>query len=113
MQTLAAQLGGSTEAADQREFGHAQVERIGEDRLLGGLYDQPGHERSDGWMSHGDHVVSAPPGYVVTARTERITVEALAHTARRGAGGQGTPDSNQPNKGQDAGDRAHGGKGRK
>src|SRR3546814_3112898 len=75
MQTLAAQLGGSTEAADQREFGHAQVERIGEDRLLGGLSDHPGHARLDVWMSHGDHVVSAPPGFVVTARTERIRSE--------------------------------------
>src|SRR6476469_1467653 len=28
MQTMAAQLGGATEAADQREFGHAQVEIV-------------------------------------------------------------------------------------
>ena len=34
MQTLAAQLGGATEAADQREFGHAEVEIINPDVLF-------------------------------------------------------------------------------
>ena len=34
MQTMAVQLGGSTEAADAREFGHAQVEIVAHDRLF-------------------------------------------------------------------------------
>src|SRR5690606_18732849 len=42
MQTLAAQLGGATTAADQREFGHAQVELVAPDALLEGLQDRPG-----------------------------------------------------------------------
>ena len=92
MQTLAAQLGGSTEAADQREFGHAQVDRIAEDRLLGGLTDHPGQSRLDVWMSHGDHVVSVPPGFVVTARTERIPVAAMADDTRRWYGVQFHPE---------------------
>lgn len=92
MQTLAAQLGGSTEAADQREFGHAQVDRIAEDRLLGGLTDHPGQARLDVWMSHGDHVVSVPPGFVVTARTERIPVAAMADDTRRRYGVQFHPE---------------------
>jgi GMP synthase (glutamine-hydrolysing) len=63
MQTLAAQLGGSTEAADAREFGHAEVEVVASDRLLGGLNDHPGKApRLDVWMSHGDRVATAPPG---------------------------------------------------
>ncbi|MDA3915091.1 gamma-glutamyl-gamma-aminobutyrate hydrolase family protein, partial [Oleiagrimonas sp.] len=33
MQTLAAQLGGSTEAADAREFGHATVDIVSPSRL--------------------------------------------------------------------------------
>src|SRR5688500_20201761 len=37
MQTLAAQLGGATEAADARELGHAEVELGAADALLGGL----------------------------------------------------------------------------
>ena len=42
MQTMAAQLGGATEAADAREFGHAQVEVVAQDALLDGLKDEPG-----------------------------------------------------------------------
>ena len=37
MQTMAAQLGGSTEAADQREFGHAPVKVVHADALLAQL----------------------------------------------------------------------------
>ncbi|PKM08600.1 MAG: glutamine-hydrolyzing GMP synthase [Gammaproteobacteria bacterium HGW-Gammaproteobacteria-4] len=100
MQTLAAQLGGSTEAADQREFGRAQVDRIAEDRLLGGLSDHPGHARLDVWMSHGDHVASAPPGFVVTARTERIPVAAMADDARRWYGVQFHPEVTHTRQGE-------------
>src|SRR5690606_16511591 len=42
MQTMAAQLGGATEAADQREYGHAEVELVAQDALLEGLNDLPG-----------------------------------------------------------------------
>jgi GMP synthase (glutamine-hydrolysing) len=57
MQTMAAQLGGETEAADAREFGHADVELVAQDTLLDGLKDHPGSPpRLDVWMSHGDHV---------------------------------------------------------
>ena len=65
MQTLAAQLGGATEAADAREFGHAEVELVAHDALLGGLSDHDGEPRIDVWMSHGDHVAQAPPGWTV------------------------------------------------
>ncbi|MGD9582931.1 MAG: glutamine-hydrolyzing GMP synthase [Lysobacterales bacterium] len=100
MQTLAAQLGGRTVAADQREFGHAQVERVAEDRLLGGLSDHPGHARLDVWMSHGDHVASAPPGFAVTARTERIPVAAMADDARRWYGVQFHPEVTHTKQGE-------------
>jgi len=79
MQTLAAQLGGATEAADAREFGHAKVEIVAQDRLLHGLTDHAPAQALDVWMSHGDHVAAAPPGFVVTARTDRIPVAAMAN----------------------------------
>jgi GMP synthase (glutamine-hydrolysing) len=100
MQTLAAQLGGSTEAADQREFGHAQVDVVAQDALLGGLTDYPGQSRLDVWMSHGDHVSSAPPGFVVTARTERIPVAAMADDARRWYGVQFHPEVTHTKQGK-------------
>ncbi len=93
MQTMAKQLGGQTEAADQREFGHAEVSLVAQDRLFEGLKDHPGSPpRLDVWMSHGDHVSVAPPGFVTTARTDRIPVAAFADDTRRWYGVQFHPE---------------------
>ncbi|MFC0677779.1 glutamine-hydrolyzing GMP synthase [Lysobacter korlensis] len=101
MQTLAAQLGGATEAADAREFGHAQVELIAQDSLLDGLKDHPGSPpKLDVWMSHGDHVAKAPPGFTVTARTDRIPVAAMANEAKRWYGVQFHPEVTHTKSGQ-------------
>src|SRR5690606_24060619 len=54
MQTMAAQLGGATDAADAREFGHAKVEIVAADALLAGLSDYAPESALDVWMSHGD-----------------------------------------------------------
>jgi GMP synthase (glutamine-hydrolysing) len=92
MQTLAAQLGGATEAADAREFGHAQVDVVAQDALLDGLSDHADAKRLDVWMSHGDHVAKAPPGFVVSATTQRIPVAAMANEAKRWYGVQFHPE---------------------
>jgi len=101
MQTLAAQLGGATEAAGQREFGHATVELVAGDSLLGGLNDHPGGSpRLDVWMSHGDHVSAAPPGFAVTARTDRIPVAAMSNEGKRWYGVQFHPEVTHTKSGQ-------------
>ena len=100
MQTLAAQLGGETEAADAREFGHAEVELVAHDTLLGGLSDHGGEPRLDVWMSHGDHVAKAPPGWAVTARTDRIPVAAMANEGKRWYGVQFHPEVTHTKQGQ-------------
>lgn len=100
MQTLAAQLGGATEAADQREFGHAEVEVIAPDALFSGLTDHPGAARLNVWMSHGDHVSKAPPGFTVTATTERIPVAAMANEDKRWYGVQFHPEVTHTLQGQ-------------
>jgi len=92
LQTLAAQLGGATEAADAREFGHAQVDVIAKDSLLDGLSDHAGANKLDVWMSHGDHVAKAPPGFTVTAVTDRIPVAAMANEDKRWYGVQFHPE---------------------
>src|SRR5215469_10198205 len=92
MQTLAAQLGGATEAADQREFGYAEVDVIAKDSLLAGLSDHAGQARLDVWMSHGDHVSKAPPGFEITAVTDRIPVAAMANEAKHWYGVQFHPE---------------------
>ena len=100
MQTLAAQLGGATEAADAREFGHAEVELVAKDALLGGLSDHDGEPRIDVWMSHGDHVAKAPPGWTVTAVTDRIPVAAMALEEKRWYGVQFHPEVTHTKQGQ-------------
>ena len=92
MQSMAARLGGTTEAADAREFGHAKVKIVASDRLLDGLDDHAPNRMLDVWMSHGDHVAAAPPGFVVTARTDRIPVAAMADETRQWYGVQFHPE---------------------
>jgi len=100
MQTLAAQLGGATEAADQREFGHAEVDIVKADALFSGLTDHPGAQRLNVWMSHGDHVSRAPPGFTVTASTARIPVAAMANEDKRWYGVQFHPEVTHTLQGQ-------------
>ncbi|KRG77637.1 GMP synthase [Stenotrophomonas chelatiphaga] len=100
MQTLAAQLGGETEAADQREFGHAEVNIVAPDALFSGLSDHPGEAKLNVWMSHGDHVSKAPPGFTITATTDRIPVAAMANEDKRWYGVQFHPEVTHTLQGQ-------------
>jgi GMP synthase (glutamine-hydrolysing) len=100
MQTMATQLGGATEAADQREFGHAEVALHGGDPLLDGLSDHPGRAALDVWMSHGDHVSRVPPGFAITASTDRIPVAAMADVQRRWFGVQFHPEVTHTRQGE-------------
>jgi len=86
MQTMAAQLGGTVEYADHREFGYAQVRARGHTRLLDGVEDSrnaEGHGLLDVWMSHGDAVTALPPGFVVMASTPSCPIAGMADEARR------------------------------
>ncbi|GHD68209.1 GMP synthase [glutamine-hydrolyzing] [Luteimonas padinae] len=101
MQTMAKQLGGETEAADAREYGHAEVTLVAADRLFGDLRDHLGlPPRLDVWMSHGDHVSKAPPGFTVTAKTERVPVAAFANEDKRWYGVQFHPEVTHTKSGQ-------------
>ncbi|MEO8811162.1 MAG: glutamine-hydrolyzing GMP synthase [Rhodanobacter sp.] len=92
MQILAAQLGGATEAADAREFGHACVDMVAPSQLFHDLSDHPGAHKLDVWMSHGDHVTSAPPGFVITGSTDRIPVAVMENVDKRWYGVQFHPE---------------------
>ncbi|KQX99400.1 GMP synthetase [Rhodanobacter sp. Root480] len=100
MQTMAAQLGGATEAAEAREFGHASVDIIAPSRLFNGLNDHPGDHKLDVWMSHGDHVATAPPGFVVTGRTARIPVAVMENDDKRWYGVQFHPEVTHTKQGE-------------
>lgn len=65
MQLVAIDLGGRSEPAARREYGHAKL------KVLSGatkLFDELPFEL-DVWMSHGDHVTKIPPGFHKTATT--------------------------------------------
>ncbi len=100
MQTLAVQLGGATEAGDQREFGHAEVEIISENALLHGLSDHPSRNALDVWMSHGDHVAQVPPGFRITAKTDRLGIAAMANDAAKIYGVQFHPEVTHTQSGE-------------
>jgi GMP synthase (glutamine-hydrolysing) len=85
MQTMAAQLGGTVEYSDHREFGYAQVRARGHTRLLDGIEDSrnaEGHGLLDVWMSHGDSVTALPAGFVVMASTPSCPIAGMADEAR-------------------------------
>src|SRR4051794_21892502 len=84
---MAQALGGEVAHTGQREYGRTHVSVLEQGTLLAGL---PATLNS--WMSHGDEVVAAPPGFTVNARSPRATVAAFEHTDRRLAGVQWHPE---------------------
>ena len=78
---MCAQLGGTVEASDQREFGRAQLEVTGECGLFDGVW-KPGR-REQVWMSHGDRVIELPPGFRVVGVSEGAPFAAVADEERR------------------------------
>ncbi len=90
MQTLAKQLGGDTEAGNQREFGHAELEIVAQDDLLSKVATTPALRNV--WMSHGDHVSKAPAGFEVTAKTDRLGIAAFANDTKKIYGVQFHPE---------------------
>jgi len=85
MQAMAAQLGGAVETGHEREFGYAQVRARGHSRLLADIEDHAdadGHALLDVWMSHGDRVATAPPGFRVIAETDNAPLAGMADDER-------------------------------
>jgi GMP synthase (glutamine-hydrolysing) len=66
MQLIAHLQGGSVVGGGRREYGRADVEVMEAAGMFAG-FDVG--DRSQVWMSHGDHVEVVPPGYVQTARS--------------------------------------------
>jgi GMP synthase (glutamine-hydrolysing) len=85
MQTMAAELGGEVESSTHREFGAAQVRPTEPSRLFDGLEDNrdsSGRRVLDVWMSHGDRVVTLPPGFKAIGATDNAPLAAMADESR-------------------------------
>jgi len=89
-QTMCAQLGGSVETAEEREFGRADIEITAKSPLFNGLGDVGHLERV--WMSHGDRVNALPQGFHPIAATTHAPFAAIADEARRFYGVQFHPE---------------------
>ncbi|MBF2055134.1 MAG: glutamine-hydrolyzing GMP synthase [Candidatus Sericytochromatia bacterium] len=76
MQVLSQLCGGQVEPAAQREFGQAELSHTQASALFAEV-----PERSQVWMSHGDHVTRLPEGFTVLAHSDNA-IAAIADTAR-------------------------------
>ncbi|MCR8643029.1 glutamine-hydrolyzing GMP synthase [Paenibacillus sp. N1-5-1-14] len=74
MQLMAHQMNGKVERASKREYGKSEVEFVAGSRLVEGL-----ENNQLVWMSHGDHVVELPEGFVLDASTESAPIAAMSN----------------------------------
>ncbi len=95
-QLIASALGGEVARTDAAEYGKAALE-ITDRSLL--FTELPDHQ--DVWMSHGDAVVAAPPGFRVTASTPGSPVAAMESEDRRLFGVQFHPEVGHTPRGTD------------
>mgnify|MGYP001094068895 FL=1 len=89
MQLLANSLGGEVVPAQDREYGRAELSLTLDAQLWKGLDAQSTHKV---WMSHGDKVLTPPPGFSVLARTPQVDVAAMGHRDREIFGLQFHPE---------------------
>jgi GMP synthase (glutamine-hydrolysing) len=78
MQLIAHLQGGTVMGGGRREYGRADVEVMEAAGLFSG-FDVG--DKSQVWMSHGDHVETVPPGYVQTARSGS-TIAGFRHATK-------------------------------
>ena len=89
-QTMCAQLGGSVEAGESREFGRAEVEVTTPSPLFGKSWPQG--SRQTVWMSHGDHVSALPEGFKIIAKSAGAPLAVIADESRKLYGVQFHPE---------------------
>ena len=95
-QLVALQLGGEVARTGSGEYGRTGLEVTSSSALFGDL-----PTTQDVWMSHGDSIVAAPPGFRVTARTAQVPVAALEDPERRLYGVQFHPEVAHTARGQE------------
>ncbi|MEQ9349033.1 MAG: glutamine-hydrolyzing GMP synthase, partial [Alphaproteobacteria bacterium] len=89
-QTMCQQLGGMVEGHDQREFGRASLTVGKACPLFDGVWQVGATPQV--WMSHGDRVVTLPPGFSAVAESEGAPFAAIADPERHYYGVQFHPE---------------------
>lgn len=87
LQLMAHMLGGSVGAGRLREFGKGVLERVSDSALLRGL-----PSTLSVWNSHGDKLISLPPGFEAVASTENSDFAVIEDASRRLFGIQFHPE---------------------
>ena len=98
MQALAAQLGGTLRQSPRREYGPATIVRAADSVLLDAAF--AGERELPVWMSHGDEIVKAPPGFEVLAASDGVPA-AMAHWERKIFGLQFHPEVSHTRNGRE------------
>ncbi|MGI6024551.1 MAG: glutamine-hydrolyzing GMP synthase, partial [Pediococcus parvulus] len=79
MQLMAYNLGGKVESADNREYGHADIDVTdAQTPLFKGL---PSHQTV--WMSHGDLVKQVPDGFTSVATSKNCPIASIEDPKRK------------------------------
>ncbi len=93
---MARELGGDVVSVAKREYGPATITFADDVPLFAGL----GREQPV-WMSHGDSIVSPPPGFRATARTASTRFAAMGDPVRGLYGIQFHPEVGHTPRGRD------------
>ncbi len=88
MQLMALQLGGAVEKAPMREYGPAEIDID----LPGDIFNAIEKVGSRVWMSHGDRILTLPPGFLTMARSGNSPAAAMADPNRNFYGVQFHPE---------------------
>ena len=85
-QLMAHRLGGRVKKSTEREYGRRTLTKDDPHSLVGRL------SSDQVWMSHGDQVLEAPPGFRVTAETDTCPIAAFEDPVRQVYGVQFHPE---------------------
>ena len=86
-QIMAHMMGGKVTPADKKEFGKTELHVEKDAPLYKGL-----NQRLICWMSHGDYVLEAPPGFIATASTVSCPIASMANVEAKLYGVQFHPE---------------------
>ncbi len=78
MQLTAYLLQGEVEAADEREYGRAEIDVTAESPLFA---NTPAHQHV--WASHGDRILREPPGFKIIASSPSAPIAAFENRDRK------------------------------
>ena len=97
-QIISKELGGKVKKSKYREFGLAQVKKVGNSRLIKNFFDKK--NINNVWMSHADHVSKLPKGFKVIASSKNSKFTIVEHHKKKFYGVQFHPEVTHTNRGK-------------